>query len=37
MLAEALGLSNKTLMQVLRFELDEQEQMRILILIDSLK
>ena len=33
-LADALGITEQTLMQVLRFELDEQEQLRLLWLIN---
>ncbi|MBR1831921.1 MAG: hypothetical protein IJ784_05735 [Ruminiclostridium sp.] len=35
-LAKALGLTEKVLMQVLRFELDEQEQLRMVQLINSI-
>ena len=35
-LAKALGLTEKVLMQVLRFELDEQEQLRMVQLISSI-
>ena len=35
-LATALGLSEISLMQVLRFELDEKEQIRLLFLIGEL-
>jgi len=33
-LADVLGITEQTLMQVLRFELDEQEQLRLLWLIN---
>ena len=33
-LAAALGINEQTLIQVLRFELDEQEQLRLLWLIN---
>ena len=35
-LAKALGLTEKVLMQVLRFELDETEQLRMVQLINSI-
>ena len=35
-LARALGLTEKVLMQVLRFELDETEQLRMVQLINSI-
>ena len=35
-LAKALGLTEKVLMQVLRFELDEQEQLRMVQLINNI-
>lgn len=35
-LAEALGITKQTLMQLLRFELDEQEQIKMLWLINNL-
>jgi|GEM_PF-6669910 hypothetical protein len=35
-LAAALGITEQTIMQVLRFELDEQEQLRLLCLINNL-
>lgn len=35
-LAEALGITNQTLMQLLRFELDEREQIKMLWLINNL-
>ena len=35
-LAKVLGLTEKVLMQVLRFELDEQEQLRMVQLINSI-
>ena len=35
-LSKALGLTEKVLMQVLRFELDEQEQLRMVQLINSI-
>ena len=35
-LAKSLGLTEKVLMQVLRFELDEQEQLRMVQLINSI-
>ncbi len=35
-LAAVLGINEQTLMQVLRFELDEHEQLRLLWLINSL-
>ena len=35
-LAKALGITEHTLMQVLRFELDEQEQLNMLWLINNL-
>lgn len=35
-LAKALGITEQTLMQVLRFELDEQEQLNMLWLINNL-
>ena len=33
-LADVLGITEQTLMQILRFELDEQEQLRLLWLIN---
>ena len=36
LLAKSLGLTEKVLMQVLRFELDEQEQLRMVQLINSI-
>ena len=35
-LAESLGITKQTLMQLFRFELDEQEQIKILWLINNL-
>ncbi len=35
-LAETLGITKHTLMQLLRFELDEQEQIKMLWLINNL-
>jgi len=35
-LAETLGITKQTLMQLLRFELDEQEQIKMLWLINNL-
>ncbi len=35
-LAETLGITKQTLMQILRFELDEQEQIKMLWLINNL-
>lgn len=35
-LANALGITKQTLMQLLRFELDEQEQIKMLWLINNL-
>lgn len=35
-LAEMLGITKQTLMQLLRFELDEQEQIKMLLLINNI-
>lgn len=35
-LAETLGITKQTLMQLLRFELDEQEQIKMLWLINNI-
>lgn len=35
-LADTLGITKQTLMQLLRFELDEQEQIKMLWLINNL-
>ena len=35
-LAETLGITKQTLMQLLRFELDEQEQIKMLLLINNI-